>query len=284
MTLQYPFLLSIPHSGEVIPPEVQDRVAITRRDILYTGDPLTRRIYGFEGRVAACIATDIARVIVDMNRAPYYAPFMNPDGIVKRVTSEGVPVYREGLYPDRNLILTLLKRYYYPYHQSLDAALDAGGVRLAFDCHSMLPYPPPLSTEPPGPRPLFCLSNGGDEKGRPTRHGTVTCPPELLAALADAFRDAFGGEGEIALNKPFRGGFISQAHYRHRRIPWVQIEMNRRLYEDDASSDLATVQPDEAVIRGLRKRIFSALEQFWQSLPEEAGTGVQDAAHGRGGG
>ncbi len=270
MTSQYPFLFSIPHGGEVIPTEVQDRVAITRRDVLYTGDPLTRRIYDFGDRAAACVSTDIARVIVDMNRAPYYAPFMNPDGIVKRVTSEGIPIYREGRYPDRTLILTLLKRYYYPYHQSLNAALGTGEIRLALDCHSMLPYPPPLSTEPPGPRPLFCLSNGGDSTGRPTRHGIVTCPPDRLTALAEAFRDEFAGEGEIALNRPFRGGFISQAHYRHRRIPWVQIEMNRRLYENDATDDPASVQPDEAVIRRLRRRIFSALEQFWQSLPEDA--------------
>jgi N-formylglutamate deformylase len=270
MTSQYPFLLSIPHGGEMIPPEVRERVAITRRDILYTGDPLTQRIYDFGGRVAACISTDIARVIVDMNRAPYYAPFMNTDGIVKRVTSEGAPVYREGLYPDRSLILTLLKRYYYPYHQSLNAALNPGEILLALDCHSMLPHPPPLSTEPPGPRPLFCLSNGGDTKGRPRWSGTVTCPPGWLAALAEAFSDEFAGEGEIALNKPFRGGFISRAHYLHRRIFWVQIEMNRRLYEGDETTDPASVQPAEAVIGGLRRRIFSALEQFWINLPEKA--------------
>lgn len=273
MKRRYPFLLSIPHGGEVIPPEVQGRTAITRRDILYTGDPETRRLYNFRKHVAACSTTEIARLIVDLNRAPYYAPFMSPDGIIKRVTHEGLPVYREGMYPDRRLIRELLAKYYYPYHRDILAALRTGDIRLALDCHSMLPYPPPMAGGEKRPRPLFCLSNGGDLQGKPTRSGTVTCPPAWLSELAEAFREEFRGEGDVALNNPFRGGFISQAHYRHTGVPWMQVEINRGIYESDGVFDPAEVAADTSLIRDLSGRIFSAIASFWNSLPdEEAGT------------
>jgi len=88
----------------------------------------------------------------------------------------------------------------------------------------------------------------------------VTCPPEWLQALARSFQTEFEGEGKVAMNDPFRGGFISVAHYRRSRVPWVQVEINRGLYE---TPDRET---DEKRLAELRERIFSAMANFWDEI------------------
>ncbi|WP_243670214.1 hypothetical protein [Methanoculleus chikugoensis] len=51
------------------------------------------------------------------------------------------------------------------------------------------------------------------------------------------------------------------AHYRRRRIPpWVQVEINRGLYETEGR------EVDEARLVELRGRIFSTLAGFWDEV------------------
>jgi N-formylglutamate amidohydrolase len=125
----YPLLISIPHGGDVVPPEVKDTVSITDRDVFYDGDTLTREI---------------------------------PNSL-------------------------------------------------------------PISDNPGQPRPLICLCNRGDNRGMPTGR-PITCPPEWIQALAESFRRVFANEGELTLNNPFLGGYISQVHYEEKGISCIQIE------------------------------------------------------------
>jgi len=259
---RYPFLFSIPHGGVSVPPEIRGLVGLSKKEIVFNSDPHTRLLYGFGDRVEALVDFDVSRIFVDTNRPPYDYPPRSQDGVVKVITQDGTPVYRRGQVPGRELIGTLLKSYYYPFHDRLAGALDASTIEIAFDCHSMLPRAPPVRMDAGRPRPLFCLSNRGDRQGRPVKKGgLVTCPPEWLQALARSFEAEFDGEGRIAMNDPFRGGFISVAHYRRTRIPWVQIEINRGLYET------AEHPADEARLADLRERIFSAVAGFWDEIP-----------------
>lgn len=261
MSGRYPFLLSIPHGGVSVPPEVRSLVNLSRREIVFNSDPHTRLLYGFDDAVEALVDFEFSRIFVDTNRPPYDFPPRTQDGVVKVITQDGTPIYRKGQVPGREVIGTLLRNYYYPFHERLTRSLDTLPIEVAFDCHSMLPYSPPVRRDAGLPRPLFCLSNRGDRQGKPLRKGSlVTCPPEWLQALARAFQSVFEGEGQVAMNDPFRGGFISVAHYRRRRIPWVQVEINRGLYEAEGH------EADEARLAELRERIFSAFAGFWDEV------------------
>ncbi len=263
MGTTYPLLISIPHGGDTIPPEVADIVNITGRDIFYDGDALTREIYGFGKRVDAVIETPIARAIVDVNRASDDRPPENPDGVVKTVTTDGTPVYREGMFPDDALVDDLLQRYYFPYHERLGDLLGSRDIRLALDCHSMLEQSPPASVHLGEPRSLICLGNRGDREGMPVRgRGPVTCPPEWIRALAESLGQAFAGVGKVAMNDPFAGGYISQYHYDRSGIPWIQIEINRKLYLNEMYFDPERLRVDQRIIRELRERIFDAIVRF----------------------
>ncbi len=194
MSGPYLFLISIPHSGTSVPPEVRDLVNLSRKEIVFNSDPYTRRIYGFERAVEALVDFDFSRIFVDTNRAPYDYPPRTQDGVVKVITQDGTPVFRKGRVPGRELIGALLQNYYHPFHKRLAEALDTLPVEIAFDCHSMLPRSPPVRMDAGRPRPLFCLSNRGDRNGKPkTAAGFVTCPPEWLQALARSFQAEFDG-------------------------------------------------------------------------------------------
>ncbi|NLX49843.1 MAG: N-formylglutamate amidohydrolase [Methanospirillum sp.] len=258
----YPFLVTVPHGGLLVPGEIADMLALGPADLARLSDPATGLLYDFGGRVAARLEARISRVAVDVNRPPYHLPPLHPDGAIKSRTPDRRAVYRGGGFPPIEVVHGLMLRHYFPFHEAVDRLLDENGVRCAFDCHSMEPFGPPLAKDAGRRRPLVCLGNHGDANGEPRRGRLATCPPRWMRILATHFQAAFP-EGEVAVNRPFPGGFTSMAHYWHRGIPWVQIELNRGLYE---SPDGAV---DGEAVAELRERCRSVLAAFW----EDTGSG-----------
>lgn len=265
MNHNYPVLISIPHGGTEVPPVVRPLLALTDSELEYHCDPRTREIFGFRDRVAAFIDTPVSRMIVDLNRPPLPLPPRDPDGIIKRVTVDGKQVYRQGHVPDIALIHTLLKNHYFPYHQQIDMLLDRHPVTIAFDCHSMLPEGSAGQTDAGKPRPLICLGNNGDSSGNPHPGGLATCPADWIVSLANIFADELGIPGCVAINDPFSGGFIANAHYWHKGIPWIQIEVNRVLYED-ASPAVPVRRNPFFTVRELREKIGNVMAGFLETI------------------
>lgn len=260
-----PFLISVPHGGTEAPESVRERLLLTDEELRYYSDPLTHVLFGYRDRVEAYIDTPISRMIVDLNRPPLPLPLHDPDGIIKTRTIDGGDVYRYGQVPDMHLIHHLLIFHYFPYHQQIDELLDQCQVRIAFDCHSMLPSGSVNQRDAGKVRPLICLGNNGDQRGKERKGTIATCSEEWIRELARIFREVFPKENAVAINNPFSGGFISNAHYWHKGIPWIQIEINRALYESDTyfyrpDSDI----PDQ-VIR-VREKIWDVLRVFWDRI------------------
>jgi len=263
---RYPFLVSVPHGGVEVPAEVSGRILLSAQDLLYYCDPATRDIFNFKKYVEAYIDTPVSRMVVDLNRPPLPLPGKDPDGIIKVRTIDGKAVYREGQFPDMALAHRLLMTYYFPYHQRIDELIDGHPVKIAFDCHSMLPVGSCGQSDAGKPRPLICLGNNGGWHGRARKGSIATCPAAWTGALADAFRDEFSLGREVAVNNPFSGGFIANAHFWHKGVPWVQIEVNRSLYEDGEVTGPHTEGPQTKKTRHLKKKIWNALTGFWDSI------------------
>lgn len=207
-----PLLISVPHAGLAVPPEVAHLNRLTRREIAEDSDQGAREIYGpLEDRVASFVTTAVARAFVDLNRAEQD---MRKDGVVKTHTCFNVPVYSGSLNAD--LIETLLERHYRPYHRRLTALADRN-LMLGVDCHTMAAMGPPVAPDPGRPRPRVCIGNADG-----------ACPRDWVDALLVCFQRRFAGD--VTLNNPFSGGHITRFH--GREMPWVQIELRRGTFTD----------------------------------------------------
>jgi len=201
-----PLLLSVPHAGWRIPPEAVPYCILTREEVEADGDVGAGEIYDLSDTVAAYATTEIARAIVDLNRA---VDDRRKDGVVKTHTCWDVPVYRRPLPED--VVADILARYHVPYHARL-RELSRSGVVLGVDCHTMAAAGPPVGPDPGRARPPVCLSNADG-----------TCPDEWIEDLARHFRAVFG-EG-VRINDPFTGGYITRTHAAE--LPFVQLELSR---------------------------------------------------------
>jgi formiminoglutamase len=167
--------------------------------------------------------------------------------------------------PDITVIHDLLKTYYFPYHQRIDELIDQRDVRIAFDCHSMLPYGSITQKDAGKSRPLICLGNNGDRQGRARSGSIATCSEEWITVLAGVFKEEFSFDHQVEINNPFSGGFISNAHYWHKGIPWIQIEINRSLYEPERRS-IQDKKEMHGCVTMLREKIWKVFTIFWKSI------------------
>ncbi|MCP4131341.1 MAG: N-formylglutamate amidohydrolase [bacterium] len=264
MTEKLPVLISIPHGGTTIPDEVLDRVVVEYKDMFYNGDTLTRELFNYRDSVEAFVDTEIAKAIIDVNKAPHDRPPEHIDGVFKKVMTNGSPIYKLSSYPDDTLIETMLDKYYYPYHRELDRLQALRGVKIGLDCHTMLAEAPEISSQAGQERPLICLSNRGDYKGEPiSERGPVTSTPEVLRCLADSFKRVFDiTDSQVFMNHPVYGGYIIQSHY-NGSIPWIQVEINRKLYLlSDPFEDEESVLTEKKIIRELHSLILDVFKDF----------------------
>jgi N-formylglutamate amidohydrolase len=219
--VKLPLLLSVPHAGWRIPDVVVSYCVLSQDQIDEDGDVGAHEIYNLESEVVAYVTTDVARAIVDLNRAE---DDRRADGVVKTHTCWNVPIYCEPL--PESIVQGLIERHYHPYHRKL-RDLAGTDIRLAIDCHTMAAKGPPVGPDPGQERPRVCLSHAGE-----------TCPDEWIESLRDCFEESIGGD--VRINEPFTGGFITRSH--SREIPWVQLELSRAPFMSNDEKRKAVLQ------------------------------------------
>ena len=204
--MKLPFLISVPHAGLTLPSEVKEICKLTKQEIIEDGDVGAADIYyPFKDSVVGFVATEVARAVLDMNRS---GDDRSKDGIVKTHTCWDVPIYKKFL--SEEIIVTLIKDYYRPYHEKLTEISKE--VRLGIDCHTMAAFGPPVGPDPGIGRPHVCLSNADG-----------TCPQEWMSIISSCFEKVFNTN--VSVNSPFKGGYIIKSH--SDEIPWIQLELSR---------------------------------------------------------
>lgn len=223
MTL--PIALSVPHAGLLVPEELRADYLLSEEQTIADGDTGAFRIYDLRDDVAAFVRCDVARAVLDMNRAADDTE--RADGVFKTLSIWGEPIWRRPLSADARR--ELLARYHAPYHRALRAFV--GRAKLAVDCHTMSDVGPPIGPDVGCRRPLVCI---GD------RHG-ATCPRPWVEALQQCLARYFGDD--VTCNEPFAGGYITATHGAD--MPWVQLELSR-------TDDLSVEDKADFVRRALR--------------------------------
>jgi N-formylglutamate amidohydrolase len=167
-------------------------------------------------------------------------------GVIYVRTSTGNQL-RDPLTPDERE--RLLETYYRPHHRRLEAAvateLEQYGRSLIIDCHSFPSVPLIYDRNQVQPRPDFCI-------GTDSYH-----TPEKLTEVACQACEALGYSVEV--NAPYAGSMVPSVHYRRdRRVASIMIEVNRRLYMDEKTTEKAvgferTLQHNVQLVEALRR-------------------------------
>ncbi len=220
-----PLLLSIPHSGLVIPEEIECRLVspwLARKDT----DWWIEKLYAFAVELDATILrTTVSRTVIDVNRDPSGAslyPGQPTTELCPTATFDGELLYKAGVEPTEAEIAERRARYFDPYHRALANELDrlrsVHPAVVLYDCHSIRSQIPRLFD---GCLPVF---NIGTNSG-------ISCDPDLTERI----QAAIGASGEIqVLNGRFKGGWITRHYGKPSRvIHAVQMELACRGYLDE---------------------------------------------------
>lgn len=217
-----PLILSLPHTGTEIPPEIEAALVspwLARKDT----DWWIERLYDFAaGLDATIIRTALSRTVIDVNRDPSgisLYPGQATTELCPTTTFDGEPLYREGEGPD---VAERRIRWFDPYHAALQgeiARLRRLHPRIVlYDGHSIRSEIPRLF---PGLLPHFNIGTNGGQ----------TCDPALQAEIERIC--AASGLSAVS-NGRFRGGFITRAYGRPADgVHAVQMELACRAYLDE---------------------------------------------------
>lgn len=234
--MRLPLLLSVPHAGTTVPGWLVDNCLLSGAQIVRDGDEFAREIYmPLEQEVHYFVSTDIARAVLDMNRAQ---DDIRRDGVVKTHTCWNEPVWKTPL--DEDETRWLIETWHRPYHQRLSELARSPGLLFAVDCHTMAEYGPPVGPDPAELRPQACLGNVNGQ----------SFPEEWTAIMHSALRRHF--PGEVTLNRPFSGGHITRFH--GAEMPWMQLELSRGAFATPAEKTrwmLASLEEAVAAIGAL---------------------------------
>ena len=255
-------MIIIPHGGCRVPEEFAGYEAVSKFDLLIQSDTCANGLFSFGDSVAGTIDTDISRLFVDLDRQYTTVPPAR-DGVLKKTTLHGKPVFREDLFPDEIAISNVLRRYWFPFHDAVKKIMDTGGLRLIIECHTMLAVGPAISRDPGMPRPIILLENVIDRNGTPV----PTCDQAIAANLLEHLKKAFAGVEETIAEKFTLAaepspGFI-HPHYGGGSVPMIRLSLSRALFLNDTYFSYDYMKVDELRIRQLNELLWSAIEKFY---------------------
>ena len=233
-------VFATPHSGRDYSQAFLESTILDDHQIRASEDAFVDQLFQSVTIVGApLLAALVPRAFVDLNRScEELDPALVEDvqsvrlsarvtsglGVVPRLVAVGRPIYQGKISLVEAQVR--LKEVWYPYHQRLQALLDATRTKFGhvvlIDCHSM-----PHEAVNPGLR-----SKTSPEIVVGDRFGAAADPK-----VTECVQAAFVGEGfRVSRNMPFAGAYISQHYGKPKRDQHViQIEIDRSLYMDEPS-------------------------------------------------
>ena len=222
-----PLLISMPHVGTHLPPDVAARLTPEAQQVHDT-DWHLERLYDFaEAMGASVLMATHSRYVIDLNRPPdnqNLYPGQDTTGLCPLDGFDKKPLYLTGMAPDEAQINARREAIWQPYHQQLQAELQrlqaAHGTVVLWDAHSIRSVLPRFFEGK-----LTDLNLG-------TANGT-SCDP-LLAQKLLSIGQAASGYSAV-LNGRFKGGHITRQYGRPAQgVHAVQLEMTQCSYMQEA--------------------------------------------------
>jgi N-formylglutamate amidohydrolase len=271
--LRTPLVFASPHSGRVYPDDMMTASKLNARDIRRSEDALVDGlIAGGEAAGAALVLCRVGRAYVDVNREPWemdadmFSDAVPPHaravtarvaaglGSVPRVVGDGRAIYSRKLrFAEAEARIAAVHA---PWHAALEDLMEEAharfGTALLVDWHSMPSAASRGEARKGWPKPDVVL---GD------RHGSA-CASGLTALMK---RELERAGYVVALNRPYAGGYTTQAHGRPEDGRHaVQVELDRALYLDERTLE---ARPGfERLKRDLEKLFATLAAADWKKV------------------
>jgi len=228
-----PLLISVPHDGCHLPPDIRDRMTPAGLALPDT-DWHVAELYSFARELGAnMLVANYSRYVVDLNRpasdeALY--PGQVATGLCPQQTFAGDDIYVSPAIDDDEL-RRRVATYWQPYHDQITSVLDSTrkkyGFALLWDAHSISSVVPRLFA---GELPELNIGTDGGK----------SCAPGIENAVAGA---AEAGPFGHVVNGRFQGGFITR-HYGDpdHDVHAVQLEIAQRAYMDESTGIFDTAK------------------------------------------
>lgn len=220
-----PLLVSIPHAGTQLTPEVEAGLSDAARGLPDT-DWHIPLLYDFVRDLGASVLIGhYSRFVIDLNRPadnqPLYATATT--GLYPETLFDGTPTFAAGKTPSAEARQGYLDTIWQPYHQQLQQELTRlkaqHGYALLFDAHSIASVIPRLFE---GHLPDL---NIGTNDG-------VSCS----SAAIDAIKHVCNAQKDYSwiVNGRFKGGYITRAYGQPEQgVQAVQLELAQLNYMDE---------------------------------------------------
>lgn len=222
-----PLLISAPHAGTHVPPDLAARMTDHGRAIADTDWNIDRLYHFAQAMDASLLVATHSRYVIDLNRAPDGKPLypgQRNTGLCPTETFDGAPLWQQAQEPTHDEVEARRKSIWQPYHdriaQTLADAKTRHGHALLWDAHSIRGSVPQLFE---GRLPDI---NIGTNDG-------ATCP----AGLANALASLASAAGYTAIvNGRFKGGYITRNYGDPAaNIFAIQLELVQATYMQEAS-------------------------------------------------
>jgi N-formylglutamate deformylase len=218
-----PLLVSMPHIGTVLPPELVPRLTEEALQLVDT-DWRVDELYDFLHTLDLSVLTPrYSRYLVDLNRPPggeSLYPGQTVSEICPLRSFAGKELYRPGEQPRNDEVEQRIEHYWLPYHQALHAELDRlkslHGFAILWDAHSIRSVVPGLFS---GELPDF---NFGTADGKSCEAGLLTALEAVVAGHP---------AWSWVSNDRFKGGAITRIYGSPARgVHAVQLELSQATY------------------------------------------------------
>lgn len=265
MKTEFPLLVTIPHSGEKVPPQTPWLNSLSEEILMCDVDRYVDFLYqpALEKLSIPFVKTEWHRYAADLNRVPDdvdassveghpNAPGSFSRGFHWVITTYKHPLMTQPMSPQ--LHQELVDLIYEPFHRDvrkLYTQLHEQGFKRTFhiDAHSM---PSVGTSEHRDPGELRADIVVSDSKGK-------SCDPRFKDLVIAAYATA---GFKVAYNWPYFGGRVTEQYgVPSRDQHTLQVEMNRALYMDEKTKKL---KPDEA--QRTQEKILVALSYIRNNL------------------
>ncbi len=246
-----PLLISLPHDGFQLPPDLVPRLTPAARSVPDT-DWHVARLYAFARKLGASVLTPrFSRYVVDLNRSSddqaLYAG-RNTTGLCPERRFDGGPVYLDGQAPSSDEVAERVERYWRPYHDALREEIERKraqyGHAVLWEGHSIRSELPWLFE---GRLPDLNLGTAAG----------ASCGSFLESRIAAVA--ASQPSYSWVLNGRFKGGYITRHYGRPAEgVDAVQLELAQSTYMDEETTAWRPAAA-EALQELLRRMLVVAL-------------------------